>query len=110
MQVVAGWDNDMQKIFSPFLTVYPMPLEAMRDNKASSTFQINFNSAPRELLNCLFPKATTECAEKSALYTQYRADQAVAKDNTSIQTFDLSIILMAHSSCAPLCVALCTIP
>ena len=85
MQVVAGWDNDMQKIFSPFLTVYPMPLEAMRDNKASSTFQINFNSAPRELLNCLFPKATTECAEKSALYTQYRADQAVAKDNTSIQ-------------------------
>ncbi len=85
LEVVAGWDRDMHKIFSPFLTVYPMPLEAMRDNKANSSFLINFNTASRELLNCLFPKATTECAEKSALYSAYRADQELAKDSQSIQ-------------------------
>lgn len=85
LSVVGGWDPDMHKIFSPFLTVYPMPLEAMVNNTATGNFLVNFNTAPRELLNCLFPKATTECAEKSALYTAYRADQELAKDPTGIQ-------------------------
>ncbi len=84
LKVVEGWDSDMHKIFSPYLTVYPMPLEASRDNNARSGFLVNFNSASRELLNCLFPKAVTECNEKSAIYSQYRADQEVAKDSTSI--------------------------
>ena len=75
----------MQKIFSPFLTVYPMPLEAQRDNKALASFLINFNTAPRELLNCIFPKSTTECNDKSALYMASRADQELAKDGSGIQ-------------------------
>ncbi len=85
LNVVEGWDQDMHKIFSPYLTVYPMPLEASVNNDASrSGFLVNFNSVSRELLNCLFPKATTECNEKSALYMQYRGDQEVAKDGASI--------------------------
>ncbi len=84
LKVVEGWDVDMHKIFSPFLTVYPMPLEASRDNNARSGFLVNFNSASRELLNCIFPKAATECNEKSALYMQNRSDQEVVKDAASI--------------------------
>ncbi|MBC7660656.1 MAG: general secretion pathway protein GspK [Chitinophagaceae bacterium] len=84
LNMVAGWDPDMQKIFSPFLTVYPMPLEAARDNTSNASFLINFNSAPRELLNCLFPKAATECNDKSALYMASRADQEVLKDSSGI--------------------------
>ena len=86
LNLIEGWDSDMHKIFSPYLTVYPMPLEASRDNNARSGFLVNFNSASRELLTCLFPKAATECNEKSAMYMQYRADQPVASDATSIDS------------------------
>lgn len=83
MRMVEGWDGDLHAIFSPYLTVYPMPIEEFVLNKAR--MKINFNSAPRELLNCLFPKATTECSEKSALYSASREDLEPAKDNQSIQ-------------------------
>lgn len=84
LRVIEGWDADMHKIFSPYLTVYPMPLEASQTNQSRSGFLVNYNSASRELLNCIFPKAATECNEKSALFMQYRQDQEVAKDSTSI--------------------------
>ena len=85
LNVVAGWDRDLYKIYSPYLTVYPMPLEAARDNKAGASFLMNFNTTSRELLNCMFPKAITECSEKSAIYTANRADLEVAHDTAGIQ-------------------------
>ena len=61
---ILGWDHEIHKIFSPYLTVYPIPKTTVKQ----STLFVNFNSAGRELLGCLLPKANQECAEKSAIY------------------------------------------
>ncbi len=60
LRVIPGWDVDMHTIFSPYLTAYPLPTPGGK-TRAS----INFNTVSREFLGCLFPKATTDCAEKS---------------------------------------------
>lgn len=82
LRVIEGWDADMHKIFSPYLTVYPMPLDVAVSNRSS--FFVNYNSASREFLNCIFPKAATECNEKSAMFMQNRQDMGVASDATAI--------------------------
>ena len=81
MRMIAGWDADMQAVFSPFLTVYPVPYKEQQ----MSQFQVNFNTAPRELLNCLFPKATLDCADKSAIFLNNRADSAAASSSQAVQ-------------------------
>jgi type II secretory pathway component PulK len=63
LRVIPGWDVDMHTIFSPYLTIYPLP----QQGKVNPVL-INFNTASREFLGCLFPKSTTDCADKSALY------------------------------------------
>ncbi|MCX6128386.1 MAG: type II secretion system protein GspK [Proteobacteria bacterium] len=61
LRMIPGWDADVHTIFSPFLTVFPLPVATQGTQK----MPINFNSASREFLGCLFPKANTDCAEKS---------------------------------------------
>lgn len=81
LRAVAGWDVDLEEIFSPYMTVYPIPYKELQ----KSQFAINFNTASRELLNCLFPKAVTDCAEKSALYIDKRAEGEAATSTQGVQ-------------------------
>ncbi len=81
LHAVAGWDVDIATIFAPYLTVYPIPYKELQ----KSQFAINFNTAPRELLNCLFPKAVTDCAEKSALYIDKRTEAEAATSSQGVQ-------------------------
>ena len=61
LRMIPGWDVDLHTIFSPFLTVYPIPPAT----QGTARIPINFNTVSREFLGCLFPKANTDCAEKS---------------------------------------------
>ena len=62
LRMIAGWDDEVHKVFSPYLTVYPI------DNKhTKQKTLININTAPRELLACLVPQANDSgCGEKFA--------------------------------------------
>jgi type II secretory pathway component PulK len=64
LKLIPGWDDDLHEIFSPYLTVYPMPSQTARQ----SDLNVNFNSADRSLLACLLPKSATDCAESAAGY------------------------------------------
>ncbi|MDQ3235722.1 MAG: type II secretion system protein GspK [Pseudobdellovibrionaceae bacterium] len=64
LRMIPGWDVDMHAIFSPLLTVYPIPVGTGKNTRTL----INFNTASREFLGCLFPKSTTDCAEKAMEY------------------------------------------
>ncbi len=64
LRMIPNWDVDMHTIFSPLLTVYPIPPAT----QGAMRTPINFNTASREFLGCLFPKANTDCAEKSVEY------------------------------------------
>jgi type II secretory pathway component PulK len=59
--MVDGWSDDLHAIFSPYLTVFPVPA------RSKDKMQINLNTASRELLSCLIPEARDLCAEKSAV-------------------------------------------
>lgn len=63
LKMVPGWDDDLHRIFSPYLTVYPKP----GINEDAFDLYLNLNTADRALMNCLLPRAATECAEKAAL-------------------------------------------
>ncbi len=52
LKLVAGWDDDLHKVFAPYLTVYPYPI-AGTPLKAP----INLNTTPTELIGCLVPEA-----------------------------------------------------
>lgn len=84
LRMVEGWDVDMHTIFSPYLTVHPIPSGIAKgtDNRVV----LNFNSASRELLGCLFPKSTNDCAEKSALYLQERTEQGAAGSRAAVKS------------------------
>ena len=64
LKLIPGWDDELHEIFSPYLTVYPMPSQTARQ----SDLNVNLNSADRSLLACLLPKSATDCAELSAGY------------------------------------------
>ncbi len=61
LRLIEGWDEDVHAVFSPYVTAFPMAKRST--DKVSKT---NLNSASRELLQCLFPEARGDCAEKSA--------------------------------------------
>jgi type II secretory pathway component PulK len=66
--LIDGWDQDLQTIFGPYLTIYPyQPV-----GKSKETAKINLNTASRSLLGCLFPESKGECSEKSALALKTR--------------------------------------
>ena len=81
LRMVDGWTLDIHTIFSPYLTVYPIPL----DIQGAAPFAINFNTASRELLTCLFPKANSDCAEKSAIYINNREDKGASQSMQAVQ-------------------------
>ena len=63
LRLVDGWDHDVHAVFSPYITVYPF----QDANKAGVPPKININTAPRELLACLFPDMKGDCRDKATL-------------------------------------------
>jgi type II secretory pathway component PulK len=73
LREVEGWDEEVHAVFSKYLTIFPLE----QSNNSGKGFQINLNTASRELLQCLFPESKGDCAEKSVLALKKRdADKA----------------------------------
>lgn len=68
LKMIPGWDDDLHRVFSPYLTVYPKPEETAKQ----SELYVNFNSADRAILSCLLPKGRSECAESAASLAESR--------------------------------------
>ncbi len=81
LRMVEGWTVDLHTIFAPYLTVYPIPSK----DQGKAQLAINFNTSSRELLTCLFPKASTDCAEKSALYASNRDKTGASSSLQAVQ-------------------------
>ena len=62
LRMVEGWDEEIHEVFSPYLTAYPF-----HRNSTDRQFKLNINTASRAMLQCLFPEARGDCAEKVAL-------------------------------------------
>jgi general secretion pathway protein K len=69
LRMIEGWDEEMQAVFSPYLTVFPL-----QEKQTDPAHKINLNSASRALLGCLFPESKGDCAEKSTLALKARGD------------------------------------
>lgn len=80
LKYIPGWDDELHKIFSPYLTVYPLSGETIQDRSL-----INFNSAQRGFLGCLLPGSTQACAEKSALFMEGK-DKASVSGGESLKS------------------------
>lgn len=81
LKLIPGWDDEMHKIFSPFLTVYPIPTETIKDSSL-----VNFNTANRGFLGCLLPGSNKECSEKSALYISKRSKMGSVSGGESLKS------------------------
>ncbi len=81
LRVIPGWDVDMHTIFAPYLTVYPIPVATT----GAARTPINFNTTSREFLGCLFPKATTDCAEQSVSHFTELEENGPATSMEQIQ-------------------------
>ena len=60
LKMVEGWDDDVHRVFAPYITLWPF------QNSGTDKPKINLNTASKELLNCLFPQSKADCNEKSA--------------------------------------------
>ncbi len=61
LKAVEGWDDDLHKIFSPYLTVYPV--QEIRDQVA----RININSNLVPMMACLIKDAGEECRKNAII-------------------------------------------
>jgi general secretion pathway protein K len=80
LRMIEGWDDELHAIFKEYFTVYPF----MRDN--DKVRKININTASRELLGCINPKAKSDCGEKFELgLKKARSDgEKLAKDRNAL--------------------------
>ncbi|MCY4380523.1 MAG: type II secretion system protein GspK [Proteobacteria bacterium] len=79
IRLVTGWDYQIHAVFSPFITVFPIPNQYSnftRGELAKKPF-LNINTVSRELLQCLFPEMTTDCYEN--FVRTFTADQEARK-------------------------------
>lgn len=58
LKMVEGWDDEMHTVFSPFLTIYPIPPPGVQAKP-----KVNLNTAAQEVLFCLLPQSQSSCAE-----------------------------------------------
>ncbi len=64
LRLIKGWDDDIHAVFAPYLTVYPY----LKKEATTESNKININTAPKELMSCLFPSVLkSECYEKYVL-------------------------------------------
>ena len=66
LKMIEGWDEEIHTVFAPYLTAYP--IWKKREDRA----RINLNSAPRELLQCLFQDAGPDRFRKLAQMLRLR--------------------------------------
>ncbi|MEY4632024.1 MAG: hypothetical protein RIQ81_2144 [Pseudomonadota bacterium] len=66
LKMIEGWDEDVHKVFAPYLTVFPIW------KKREDRPKININSAPRELLQCFFQDAGPERFKRLAQMLKLR--------------------------------------
>ena len=71
LRMVEGWDADMQAVFEPYLTGFPI----QHGSTDTSNYQLNINTAQRGLLQCLFPETKGDCAEKVAIALKKRDEE-----------------------------------
>ena len=69
LRMIDGWDEDMQAVFAPFITAFPLA-----QGSTDRVFKLNLNTASRAMLQCLFPESKGECADKSTLALTKRND------------------------------------
>ena len=62
LKMVAGWDDDLHTVYSPYLTVYPPPKGNMFEP------MLNINSVSEELMRSLMPEGAGNCPEQFAKY------------------------------------------
>jgi general secretion pathway protein K len=72
LKLIEGWDEEVQAVFSPYLTVFPF------QQKSGDRSFININTANRALLQCLFPESKGDCQEKTALALRNRNEDKTA--------------------------------
>lgn len=66
LKMIEGWDEEIHAVFAPYLTAYP--IWKKREDRA----RINLNTAPRELLQCLFQDAGPDRFKKLAQMLKLR--------------------------------------
>jgi type II secretory pathway component PulK len=81
LKLIPGWDDEIHEIFSPYLTVYPMPTQTAQQ----SDLYLNVNSTERALLACLLPKSALECAESAAGYFENMSEMPGANSPESVR-------------------------
>ena len=74
LKTVAGWDDDIYKVFSPYFTVFPV-----RKSK-EEIHRINVNSASLDMMRCLVPTLTDDCLKNATLAMKPTADQDPLED------------------------------
>ncbi len=73
IKLVAGWDDDLYKIFSPYLTIYP--IKKNKDDKN----RINLNSSSLEMMSCL-TKANEDNLRRAMLAYNPAPDEEKLQD------------------------------
>ena len=63
LRMVAGWDDDLHTVYSPYITVFPPP-------KEGKLFEpmLNINSVSEELMRSLMPEGAGNCPEQFTKY------------------------------------------
>ncbi len=81
LRMIEGWDEEVHAVFSPYITAFPFTI-----GSTERKFQMNINTASRAMLQCLFPEAKGDCAEKSAVALKKRTDlgQTLGSGDTKI--------------------------
>ena len=70
LKLIAGWDDDVHAVFSPYLTVYPIIKEYFGHLKAADLQKmatLNLNTGSRGFLGCLFSEMDVDCKENFAV-------------------------------------------
>ncbi|MCB9228111.1 MAG: general secretion pathway protein GspK [Deltaproteobacteria bacterium] len=73
LRLIHGWDDEMHAVFAPYLTIYPLRKTQTRQNHKAGL--ININTAPRELLTCLFSDALAPESKESSLQKLYELEK-----------------------------------
>ena len=65
LRMIHKWDREMHAVYSPFLTVHPVPDDYVlkRAAEIGRTPFLNINTVSKALLQCLFPEMTNTCYE-----------------------------------------------
>ena len=91
LHLVAGWDDELHKVFAPYLTVYPFPTTT----KTQFNSPININTVKPELLSCLIPDSRTPaCAESFAqkIFEIKKENTVVFKESIKSTLGDLTCL------------------